>query len=149
MTSEYTTKRVEIVKQIILEKNIHKLRQFFNSADMKSQRRYVEISQRFLQNELQGGVLDSSEQTAEQTARQTALKNLIAHWQWALYDNNSINWWNLLVANHSKSASLEILVKLWIDDSEPLDISIFEQFAQVDVAQVPEEDGKKPPRLWQ
>jgi hypothetical protein len=91
MTSEYTTKRVEIVKQIILEKNIHKLRQFFNSADMKSQHRYVEISQRFLQNELQGGVLDSSKQTAEQIA----LKNLIAHWQWALYDNNSINWWNL------------------------------------------------------
>ena len=54
------------------------------------------------------------------------LLNLGNHWQWAMFENESTNWWSALSFNHSKSLSLMTVIHMWIDDINTFDAEVFE-----------------------
>jgi len=119
MTSLYDTRKNELTKQIASQKTIYKFRVFMYSLNKDIRKKCFDISRDFLLNEsLNNNTIAHSEKTL--------LQQLIDHWEWNSFDNNSTNWWSTLSYNHSNSRSLMVILHLWIDDINEFDMETFE-----------------------
>lgn len=116
---DYDTHRTEIVRQITAQKAIYKFRAFLYSLNKDIRQHCFAIARDFLNNEYQNNLSI----TATEKER---LWNLINHWQWAIFENTSTDWWYLLSVNHAKSISLMTIIHLWIDDIQTFDAEAFE-----------------------
>lgn len=116
---DYDTHRTEIVRQITAQKAIYKFRVFLYSLNKDIRQNCFAIARDFLNNEYQ----NNSSITVTEKER---LLNLINHWQWAIFENTSTDWWYLLSVNHAKSISLMTIIHLWIDDIQTFDAEAFE-----------------------
>lgn len=119
MASPYDTSRAEIVRQITAQKTIYKYRIFMYSLNKDIRQNAFRITRDFLNNEY------DNNSTITVTERERLL-NLINHWQWNDFDNNSTNWWSTLSFNHSTSLSLMTVIHMWIDDINTFDAEVFE-----------------------
>ena len=119
MASQYDNNKTEIVRNITAQKAIYKYRIFMYSLNKDIRQRCFDISKEFLDNEYHNN-------TTITTNERERLFNLGNHWQWAMFDNNSTNWWSALSFNHSKSLSLMTVIHMWIDDINTFDAEVFE-----------------------
>uniref|UniRef100_A0A6C0LMQ1 Uncharacterized protein n=1 Tax=viral metagenome TaxID=1070528 RepID=A0A6C0LMQ1_9ZZZZ len=109
MASQYDNNKTEIVRNITAQKAIYKYRIFMYSLNKDIRQQCFRITKEFLDNEYHNNT------TITATERERLL-NLGNHWQWAMFENESTNWWSALSFNHSKSLSLMTVIHMWIDD---------------------------------
>jgi hypothetical protein len=119
MASPYETNKTDIVNRIRAQKDIYKFRQFLYSLNRDIRQSCFNITRDFFENEYNNNT------TITVTERER-LFNIMNHWQWNDFDNNSTNWWSALSFNHSKGLSLMIVIHMWIDDINTFDAEVFE-----------------------
>ena len=119
MTSLYDTRKNELIKQITSQKTIYKFRVFMYSLNKDIRQKSFHISRDFLLNE------SLHNESMGDTEKQI-LQQLINHWEWNSFDNNSTNWWSTLSYNHSNSRTLMTIIHLWVDDINEFDMETFE-----------------------
>ena len=120
MASLYDIRKNELTKQIASQKTIYKFRVFMYSLNKDIRQKCFDISRDFLLNE------SLHNESIGYTEKQL-LQQLINHWEWNSFDNNSTNWWSTLSYNHCKSITLMVILHLWIDDINEFDMETFEE----------------------
>jgi hypothetical protein len=93
MASQYDNNKTEIIRNITAQKAIYKYRIFMYSLNKDIRQQCFRITKEFLDNEYHNNT------TITVTERERLL-NLGNHWQWAMFENESTNWWSALSFNH-------------------------------------------------
>jgi hypothetical protein len=118
MASQYDDNKTEIVRNITAQKAIYKYRVFMYSLNKDIRQNCFRITREFLDNENNNLTITATEKER--------LRELLNHWQWTIFDNESTNWWYALSFTHSKSTSLMTVIHMWIDDVNTFDAEVFE-----------------------
>ena len=105
--AEYDIYENEIVRNITVQRNIHRFRHFMYSQNKESRQSIFRSIKEFFETEYNNPSIISTERER--------LLNLRNHWQWSMFDDDSTRWWSTLSSNHSTSLTLMIAIRAWAD----------------------------------